>query len=248
MNTNSMNTSFMNTVFGLSLKAAAREPFLLFWSIIMPIGGTIGLGLLVNRPVYSIQITTGMMAMGILFYAFTTTVFSVLAQRKRGVYKLLRVTPMPLWRYILSVSSAWIMISLLCGMLVLSVGAIVFGFSLSPLAVIMIGIVCILGASGYVFFSFFISGLCKSESQASITTNLITLPFLLCSSAFYSLDGAPQWVQILSYFNPFQWFVSGLRSGWSLAASGWLTSVGVLLVLLIVSLFLAVKSLGFNEI
>lgn len=242
-----MNTTFMHTVFGLSLKSAAREPFLLFWSIIMPIGGTIGLGLLINQPDYSIQITTGMMAMGILFYAFTTTVFSVLAQRKRGVYKLLRVTPMPLWRYILSVSSAWILISLLCGMLVLSVGSIVFIFSPSVLSVVMMAIVCILAACGYVFLSFFISGLCKSEAQASITTNLITLPLLLCSSAFYSLEGAPQWVQLLSKMNPFQWFVSGLRSGFALDISGWLVSVGVLLLLLFITLFLAVKSFGFNE-
>lgn len=242
-----MNTTFMHTVFGLSLKSAAREPFLLFWSIIMPIGGTIGLGLLINQPGYSIQITTGMMAMGILFYAFTTTVFSVLAQRKRGVYKLLRVTPMPLWRYILSVSSAWILISLLCGMLVLSVGSIVFKFSPSVLSVVMMAIVCILAACGYVFLSFFISGLCKSESQASITTNLITMPLLLCSSAFYSLDGVPQWIQLLSKMNPFQWFVSGLRSGFALDISGWLVSVGVLLLLLFITLFLAVKSFGFNE-
>lgn len=185
--------------------------------------------------------------MGILFYAFTTTVFAVLSQRKRGVYKLLRVTPMPLWRYILSVSSAWILISLLCGMLVLAVGSLVFDFSPPILAVVMMAIVCVLGACGYVFLSFFVSGLCKSESQASITTNLITLPLLLCSSAFYSLAGAPRWVQLLSHFNPFQWFVTGLRSGFAMDVAGWLASVGVLMVILIVTLFLAVKSFGFNE-
>jgi len=237
----------MNTVFSLSLRSAAREPFLLFWSIIMPIAGTIGLGMLIHQPGYNLQITTGMMAMGILFYAFTTTVFSVLAQRKRGVYKLLRVTPMPLWRYILSVSSAWILISLLCAGLVLAVGSIVFDFSPSIQSLIMMGMVCVLGAGGYVFFSFFISGLCKTEAQASIATNLITLPFLLCSSAFYSLDGAPKWVQLISSFNPFQWFISGLRTGFLMDVTGWLASIAVLLLILIITLFLAVRSFGFNE-
>ncbi|KNZ41300.1 ABC transporter permease [Acetobacterium bakii] len=237
----------MNTVFNLSLRSAAREPFLLFWSIIMPIAGTIGLGMLIHQPGYALQITTGMMATGILFYAFTTTVFSVLAQRKRGVYKLLRVTPMPLWRYILSVSGAWILVSLLCAGLVLAVGSIVFDFRLSILSVLMMGMVCVLGAGGYVFLSFFISGLCKSEAQASIATNLITLPFLLCSSAFYSLESAPQWVQLISAFNPFQWFVNGLRTGFLMDVTGWLASIGVLLLILLITLFLAVKSFGFSE-
>lgn len=237
----------MNTVFSLSLRSAAREPFLLFWSIIMPVAGTIGLGLLIHQPGYTLQITTGMMAMGILFYAFTTTVFSVLAQRKRGVYQLLRVTPLPLWRYILSVSGAWILVSLLCAGLVLTVGSIVFDFRPSVLSVIMMGMVCVLGAGGYVFFSFFISGLCKSEAQASIATNLITLPFLLCSSAFYSLDEAPKWVQRLSAFNLFQWFVDGLRTGFLMDTTGWLACIGVLLLILVVTLFLAVRSFGFND-
>lgn len=237
----------MNTVFSLSLRSAAREPFLLFWSIIMPIAGMIGLGMLIHQPGYNLQITTGMMAMGILFYAFTTTVFSVLAQRKRGVYKLLRVTPMPLWRYILSVSSAWTLISLLCAGLVLAVGSMVFDFSPSVLALMMMGMVCMLGAGGYVFLSFFISGLCKTEAQASIATNLITLPFLLCSSAFYSLDGAPTWVQLLSLVNPFQWLLSGLRTGFLMDVTGWFASMAGLLLILIITLFLAVRSFEFSE-
>ena len=237
----------MNTIFSLSMKAATREPFLLFWSILLPIAGTVGLGLLIRQPDYAMQITTGMMAMGILFYAFTTTVFSVLSQRKRGVYKLLRVTPMSLWRYLFSVSSAWVIISLLCAMLVLGVGSVVFGFALSIASTAMMGIVAVLGACGYVFFSFFISALCKTEAQASITANLITMPLLLCSDAFYSLEGAPSWVQILNYLNPFQWFVNGLRSGFLYDQKGWGISVVVLLILIAMTLFLAVRSFRFDE-
>lgn len=237
----------MNTIFSLSLKAAAREPFLLFWSILLPIAGTVGLGLLIKQPDYAMQITTGMMAMGILFYAFTTTVFSVLSQRKRGVYKLLRVTPLSLWRYLFSVSSAWVIVSLLCAMLVLGVGSIVFGFALSLASIVMMGIAAVLGAGGYVFFSFFISALCKTEAQASITANLITMPFLLCSDAFYSLEGAPSWVRILNHLNPFQWFVNGLRSGFLHDEKGWGISIAVLLMLAMITLFLAVRSFCFDE-
>lgn len=237
----------MNTIFSLSLKAAAREPFLLFWSILIPIGGTLILGFLVGNPDYAIQITTGMMAMGILFYTFTTTVFSLLGQRRRGVYQLLKVTPMPLSRYIIGVSGAWTLVSLICAMLVLTVGVIFFHLDLALASVAKMGIVCVLGATGYVFFSFFVSGLCKTEAQTSIATNLIAMPLLLGSDAFYSLEAAPAWVKTVILLNPFQWLLNGLRSGFSGNNRDWAVSLVALLIFLGITLVLAVVSFKSSE-
>lgn len=230
----------MNTIFNLSLKSAAREPFLLFWSILMPMAGTLILGFLVGNPVYAISITTGMMAMGILFYAFTTTVFSLLGQRRRGVYQLLKVTPMPLSRYIISVSGAWTLVSLICAMLVLMVGGVFFHLDLSVISIVKMGTVSVLGAMGYVFFSFFISGLCHTEAQTSIATNLIAMPLLLGSDAFYSLTSAPAWIKMMIMLNPFQWLLNGLRSGFSGHNQDWVISLVALLIFLGITLFLAV--------
>lgn len=90
----------MDTIFKLTLKSAGRDPFLFFWSILLPLGGSIGLGMLIKTPEYAQHILTGMMAVSILFYSFMTTAYSILTQRRRGVYNLLRITPMPLWKYI----------------------------------------------------------------------------------------------------------------------------------------------------
>lgn len=237
----------MNTIFSLSLKSAAREPFLLFWSILMPIGGTLILGFLVGNPDYAINITTGMMAMGILFYAFTTTVFSLQGQRRRGVYQLLKVTPMPLSRYIISVSGAWTLVSMICAMMVLTVGVVFFQLELSFASVVKMGTVCGLGAMGYVFFSFFVSGLCKTEAQTSIATNLIAMPLLLGSDAFYSLDAAPAWVKTVILLNPFQWLLNGLRSGFSGNNRDWVVSLVALLIFLGITLVLAVGSFKSSE-
>lgn len=237
----------MNTIFNLSLKSAAREPFLLFWSILLPIGGMLILGSLVGNIDYSIRITTGMMAMGILFYSFTTTVFSLLSQRRRGVYQLLKVTPMPLSRYVISVSGAWTLVSMICAMLVLFVGTAFFHLDLSILNVIKMGKICMLGAIGYIFLSFFVSGLCKTDAQTSIVSNLITMPLLLGSDAFYSLDATPAWVKTIVLVNPYQWLLNGLRSGLLGNNRDWLISVMVLSAFLGISLFLAVKSLKVVE-
>ncbi|MNC31781.1 hypothetical protein D3C75_801140 [compost metagenome] len=174
----------MKTIFLLTLKAAPRDPYLLFWSILLPVGGTIGLGLLIGQPEYPLRIMTGMMAVGMLFYAFSTTSFAILGQRRRGVYNPLRVTPMPLWRYICGVSGAWTLISLSCGLLVLGAGTI-----------------------------------------------------------FFQL-GIPAFAR----FNPFQWFLDGLRGALSLDPGIWLVSLGLLLILLLAALALAVRTFRFSDV
>ena len=121
----------MKTIFNLTFKSAGRDPFLLLWSIILPIGGAIGLGVFIKSPDYPEHILTGMIAVSILFYSFMTTSFAILTQRRRGVYNLLRVTPMPLWKYVCSISGAWTLISFLCAMLVLLSGILALKINIS---------------------------------------------------------------------------------------------------------------------
>ncbi|HAZ06711.1 MAG TPA: ABC transporter permease [Acetobacterium sp.] len=237
----------MNTIFMLSLKSALREPFLLFWSIAVPIAGTLILGYLVHQPDYAIRITTAMMAMGILFYGLTTTVFSLLAQRRRGVFQLLKVTPLPLSAFIVSTSGAGTLVSLICGLWVLTVGSLAFQIGLSPEALLMTGLVCLVAGMGYVLLSFFVSRLCRTEAQTSITANLISMSLLLLSDAFYSLDAAPAIVIQLSRFNPFQWFLNGLRGALLRDYLQWRFSLFVLAGFLGLALLLAIWSLKAND-
>lgn len=89
------------------------------------------IGDFIKSPDYPEHILTGMMAVSVLFYALTTTSFTILTQRRRGVYNLLRVTPMPLWKYVCSISGAWTIISFLCAALVLPSGILVLKLSVS---------------------------------------------------------------------------------------------------------------------
>lgn len=237
----------MKTIFAITLKSALRDPFLLFWSIFLPVGGTIGLGMFIKQPGYPFQIMTGMMASGIFFYTFTTAVFTVFSQRRRGVYNLLRVTPMPLWKYICAISGAWVLVSLLCMLLVLVTGTLLFGLTISVLPVLMLLPMAFTAALGYVLLSFFVSGFCRTDLQASILTNIVSMPLLFCSSGFYAVDNAPVWFRTITRFNPFQWFVEGLRSALSFNAQGWLISLALLAAVAVLALLLAVRTFQFAD-
>ncbi len=238
----------MKTFFSLTCKSASRDPFLMFWSILLPIGGVIGLGLFIKSPEYPQHILTGMMAVSILFYAFNTTSFAILTQRRRGVYNLLRVTPMPLWKYVCSLSGAWTLVSFSCAVLVLISGILVLKPPVSILVFLALIPIIIAATLGYVFFSFFIASLSRTENHISLLTNIIAMPLLFSSSAFYPLNNAPGFIQIISRFNPFQWFVDGLRSAFDLAWASYMTNLGLILFAAMIALILAVKTFRYADV
>lgn len=237
----------MKTIFVLTLKAALRDPFLLFWSILLPAGAIVGLGLLAGQPEYAARLLAGMTAMSVFFYAFTTTAFAIMGQRRRGVYSLLGVTPMPLWQYVFAVASAWTVISLACALIVLSVGATALRQPLSVSALLLVVPVVFAAALGYVLLSFWFSRFCRNEAQVSMMTNLVALPLLLCSDAFYALESAPSWLQAAARLNPFQALLNGLRQAVTLQTGGSLLSAGLLLTVCAAALPLAAWSLRYAD-
>jgi ABC-2 type transport system permease protein len=231
----------------LTLKSATRDPYLLFWSLLLPIGGTVALGLLIQASEYPKQILTGMMAVSMMFYAFMTTSYTVLAHRRRGVYSLMRVTPMPLWKYIFSVSAAWTITAVLSGLLVLTAGTLVFQFEIDILSLLSVLPASMLACLGYVFLSFFVAGLSRTEGSISMITNVISLPLMFFSDAFYSLASAPDWIQTISRFNPFQWFVTALRSALDWQSQSYVISLLILAGICIAALVLAVRTFRYSD-
>ena len=237
----------MNTIVKLTFRSATRDPFLILWSLLVPVAGAIGLGLFVKAPQYPLRILTGMVAASVLFYTLTTTSFAVLRQRRRGVYRLFKVTPMSLWAYVCSSATAWVLIALCSAGLVLVCGMLALGVGLAPLAVIAMVPILLFAALGGVFFSFVIASVGRTENSVSIINNFITLPLLFASDAFYSLQSAPQFVQTISQLNPLQWFVSALRAAAAQSWGSYAANVGLVALTAVVALLLAVKTFRYDE-
>ncbi|MDO4721078.1 MAG: ABC transporter permease [Peptostreptococcaceae bacterium] len=238
----------MKTLFLLTIKSAARDFYLLLWSLAVPVGTSLLLGTLIKDPEYMKRISVGMTAVSIVFYAFSVTAYTIMAQRKRGVYSLLRVTSMGLWEYVCSVSSAWVLISVVCGIVVLSVCKAAFGFPLSLLFVAALPPVLAAAAAGYICCSFYISGKVRDEAQMSMVTNLILFPLLFCSDAFYSLEKAPSIFRMLSFINPLQWFLNGIHAALDQNAGRYLVYFGLLLVFLLGALGLSLRSFHSKDV
>lgn len=153
----------MKTIFKLTIKKAIRDPFLIFWSIFFPIVTIIALGILFNTESYTIHILTAMTCVSVLAYSFMTTSFNVLSQRRRGVYNLLKVTPLPLYKYIISSSCAWVMISIISSLFVFISCALFFKLEFSFVSILLFLPIIIAASLVYIFISFFVSSLVKNN-------------------------------------------------------------------------------------
>ncbi|KOP78610.1 hypothetical protein AMS59_12310 [Lysinibacillus sp. FJAT-14745] len=235
----------MKAIFVLNLKSSMKDMYLLFWSILMPFAAIIALRIFL--PSYAGNYVEGIIAVSVFFYSFMTTAFIALSQRKRGVYNLLHATPMPLWKYIVSISSAWATVAIILSYIVL-LFAIVINQLNFPLYILLYMTPIILIASlSFVFLSFFISSLVKNEGHLSMTANVLMIPMLLCSNAFFTMEKAPNLIQYISLVNPFEWFLNGIKSAFLNNFSTWGESLLLLLGCLAVTLIISLKTFKYSD-
>ncbi|OEJ14472.1 ABC transporter permease [Brachyspira hampsonii] len=237
----------MKTIFKLTMKKAIRDPFLIFWSIFFPLVIVISLGLFFKMESYTVHILTAMSCVSVLAYSFMTTSFNVLSQRMRGVYNLLKVTPLPLYKYIISLSCAWVIISIISCLFVFFVCALFFKLEFYFVSILLFLPVIILASLLYIFISFFVSSLVKNNETASILYNIILMASMFLSDGYYSLYNAPNIVQILSKLNIFQYFLNAFRGAFYFDFHAYFIGIAVLLVCLIIALILAVNTFRYAD-
>ncbi len=237
----------MITIFKLTIKKAVRDPFLIFWSIFFPLVIVISLGLFFKMESYTIHILTAMSCISVLAYSFMTTSFNVLSQRRRGVYNLLKSTPLPLYKYIISLSCAWVIISIISSLFVFFICALFFKIEFSLISVLLFLPAIIISSLIYIFISFFVSSLVKNNETASILYNIILMASMFLSDGYYSLYNAPNIVKILSKINIFQYFLNAFRGAYYLNFNSYFLSLGILAVYLIFALIIAINTFRYAD-
>jgi ABC-2 type transport system permease protein len=209
----------MSTIFKMMFTSGLRDGYLLFWSILFPIGLMIGLGTYFDTPSYQERIMIGVLAMSVIFGALNTTAIIVLQQRNRGVYKLLKTTPLPTISFVVIMTAARTLISVIVSTLILLTGLLYFDIDASILEIIMILFALAIGTLGFTALSFFVANLAQNEAQTNAISNLISLPLLFASEAFYSLANAPNWVKMIRDISPFNYLLKAMHNslleGWN---------------------------------
>ncbi|CAG5086343.1 ABC-2 type transporter [Thermobacillus xylanilyticus] len=202
----------MFAVFRTLLIGQFRDAHTLFWTILLPFALLIGLGLYFDEPVYAERLLAGVVAVNILFGPGMVTPFQVMTLRNRGVFKLLRAASLPTSAFIAASALARTALSLVVGACLVAASAVGFGVKPTIPGLALMLFALLLGSVCFTAVGFITGNLARNESDTSMISNLVCLPMLFASEAFYSLEHAPQWVKIASLLHPFSHFVDLLSA------------------------------------
>lgn len=235
------------TIVKAMMMTSLRDRISLFYATLFPLALFIGLGLYIDTPDYAPRLMVGVIALGSLFWAMTGQSFQVLQQRNKGVYKLLRVSPLPTISFIWWMTLARTMLGIgMSGLLVIA-GILVFDIPVTVSGLLGGGLLLVLASVCFTALGFAVANLAGNEGQVSIINNLLYLPMVFGSEAFYSLDRAPAWLATIGRLFPFQYLVEGLQQTLIRGYPPALFPLLMLLGFVLVSLLLAAVTFRWDE-
>jgi ABC-2 type transport system permease protein len=226
------------------LRGALRDRVSLAWAIVFPLVLLLALGFAFPSSGYRRQLLVGMLTLSVMFFSLYGIAFESLAQRNQGVYKLLRATPYRTLAFVVNFTLARSIVALLSSTVVAVIGVLVFHLAISVSAVLLLVPVLTLATLCFTFIGLIVGNLSQTETQVAGLNNLVTLPMIFASEAFYSLAAAPAWVHTLSRVFPLSHALDAVSA--ALAGSASSVVMPLLFVLAYTVLALALAVLTFR--
>jgi len=137
--------------------------------------------------------------------------FGIIAEWRAGVIDRQMVTPASRVALIAGRTMRDVLV-IVVQAIVLTICAYFFGLRVPPLALVAAMILVALLGAAFSFISNAIGIATKSEDALAPIVNMLALPILLLSGILLPMSLAPQWLQIVSDFNPFKHIVEALRA------------------------------------
>jgi len=149
-------------------------------------------------------ILPGQLAFALLANAIFGISITFVTMRKELIIKRIFATPVRRWNILLSEAASRIVLGVLQTLLIVLVGHYLFHFTLARGVITLLEILALSLIGMFVFLAFgiFVSSVGKTEDAVAPIANLIMLPQLFLSGAFFSIDLFPKFLQPLARILP----------------------------------------------
>lgn len=234
-----------HTIFKSMIFISIKDKITLFYSLLFPLLLMIGLGYFFQNE--QIQIVCGVTAISTIFWGMQGIAFQIHAQRNKGVYKLLKVTPLPLFSFIFMMVLARALIGVLLNSIVWGTGIVLFQIDITFPAFVYTVLLIVIGTLCFTSIGFIIGNFARNEAQISMYSNIIQIPMIFMSEAFYSLEHAPEWVGIIGRLLPFEHYVRALKGVLIGDNSFLLVNMIILIVFILLSFIISVSSFKWED-
>ena len=194
-------------------------------------------GIPTNGLPYLDFMAAGILAQSVLFVSIFSGGMSLIWERDLGLAHKFLVSPTPRAAIVLGkgIASG---VRCLSQVFVVYLLSLVLGVQLnfSPIAMLGVLLIVMLGAACFSIFSIIVACLVKSREGFNGMGQLLTMPLFFASNAIYPIEIMPPWLQFVSRINPLTYQVDALRSvmllnGTSIYGYGFDTAVLVLVLI-----------------
>jgi ABC transporter DrrB family efflux protein len=149
--------------------------------------------------------------MNMMFSCLFGVGYVVLRYRKSGFLKRLHATPLSAFEFLSAqVLSRLGLILFVTIILYAGIGAIIRFRSAGSLALLML--LAVLGALSMIALGLTVAARFSSEELVGGILNLLTWPMMLLSGIWFSLEGAPRWVQWVAHVFPLTHVLDAARA------------------------------------
>ncbi|MBD2190112.1 ABC transporter permease [Pseudanabaena mucicola] len=196
-------------------------------------------GIPTNGLPYLDFMAAGILAQSVLFVSIFSGGMSLIWERDLGLAHKFLVSPTPRAAIVLGkgIASG---VRCLSQVFVVYLLSLVLGVQLnfSPIAMLGVLLMVMLGAACFSIFSIIVACLVKSREGFNGMGQLMTMPLFFASHAIYPIEIMPPWLQFVSRINPLTYQVDALRSvmllnGTSIYGYGFDTAVLVLVLIVL---------------
>jgi ABC-2 type transport system permease protein len=134
--------------------------------------------------------------------AFMNLAIGLVQHREAGVLRRRRATPQPAWTVIAGLALTTVVSSTLSAALLLGVGRVAYGATVSPGALPALLLAVVAGVVVFCCLGFAVAGLVRSVDSAQPVVTALALPLMFISGVFIPWSLVPHWLQQVSLVFP----------------------------------------------
>jgi ABC-type multidrug transport system permease subunit len=206
---------------------------------------------LLRRPVDGEQVRyidwffPGIMAMNMMFSALWGVGYVVVRYRKNGALKRLKATPLTAFEYLSAQMLSRIFLLMFTFSVVWFGSDLIFDFRMQGSLTLFL-FTFLLGGLSLCAIGLFLAARGTSEEFTSGALNFISWPMMFLSEVWFSLEGAPHWVQQLSWLFPLTHMLKAARKVMNEGAGFWEIQLECSLMVVTTLLFLGIAAFLFS--
>jgi ABC-2 type transport system permease protein len=162
----------------------------------------------------------GILAYGVIGACYNNLAMRITLLRENGVLKRLRGTPLPTPAYLAGHIGTSLILTTIIAAITLAVGVIFYDVQLYAHTVPAMLLTLLTGAASFCAVGLAVASLIPNADSAPGIVNVTLLPIVFISDIFYSIEGAPRWLESVANFFPVKHFANALQVTFNPSTSG----------------------------